>query len=517
MRSPRPLPWLWGPTAIVAGALVGACGSDEPVIVVHLQARPAVTNVTELDVVLANASSTQSESFAVSGRSFPMSFSVQTPGRTGELSIDVVAKDGGGLARGVGQLVVPITDSRVDADLLLEPNDFVVNTTYVGSQDLAFRLDGGGRQLAGGAGGGFTVGWSDTCRMVGRCDVFGRRFDATGTAVTTAIAAGSGQFNVNQTDGETGYEPSMVTDRNGNTLAAWTTFGDLFAVVIDAAGNHVTAVETQVTTATSPGTPAVAVFPDGRYVVAWTDTAMTPGQTVVKARYLSAGGQPINNPITNTPDAFVVSTTTRTDDETPAVIALGDGSALAFAWRVGSDIRGRLYGATGAALTATDLLAATHPGDDLGPPQLGRLGNDLVMLYRHQSVGGPADHGELILRRYTAAGAGVGAAVIVTNDSESGPAALAIDGTDVGVAWSACNEGSDGAGCGIRFRRYDGDLAPVGEAQAVNSTTPGDQEDPSIGWLPDRSVAVTWSDGSATDPDRDQSAVRARIIYPAAP
>ncbi len=176
MRSPRPLPWLWGPTAVVAGALVGACGSDEPVIVVHLQARPAVTNVTELDVVLANASSTQSESFAVSGRSFPMSFSVQTPGRTGDLTIDVVAKDGGGLARGVGQLVVPIADSRVDADLLLEPNDFVVNTTYVGSQDLAFRLDGGGRQLAVGADGVFTIGWSDTCQMVGRCDVFGRRF-----------------------------------------------------------------------------------------------------------------------------------------------------------------------------------------------------------------------------------------------------------------------------------------------------------------------------------------------------
>jgi hypothetical protein len=79
--------------------------------------------------------------------------------------------------------VVPITDSRVDADLLLEPNDFVVNTTYVGSQDLAFRLDGGGRQLAVGADGVFTIGWSDTCQMVGRCDVFGRRFDATGSAV----------------------------------------------------------------------------------------------------------------------------------------------------------------------------------------------------------------------------------------------------------------------------------------------------------------------------------------------
>ncbi len=517
MRTARSLPWLWSPAAVVAGALVCACGTDEPVIVVHLQARPAVTNVTELAVVLANASSTQSESFAVSGRAFPMSFSVQTPGRTGDLSIDVVARDGAGMARGVGQLVVPIATTRVDADLLLEPNDFVVNTTYVGSQDLAFRLDGGGRQLAVGADGVFTIGWSDTCQMVGRCDVFGRRFDATGTAVDTAIAAGSGQFNINQTDGETGYEPSMVTDRNGNTLAAWTTFGDLFAVVIGAAGNHVTPIETTVTTMTSPGTPAVAVFPDGRFVVAWTDAGTMAGQTVVKARYLSTTGQPINNPVTGTPDAFTVSTTVRTDDETPAVVALGNGSALAIVWRSGSQIRGRLYGTTGAALSPTDLIAADHPGGSLGPPQLALLGADAVMLYRHQTASGPAVHGELILRRYTAAGAGVGAAVIVTNDSESGPAALAIDGTDVGVAWSACNEGSDGAGCGIRFRRYDGDLAPVGDAQPVNSTLPGDQEDPSVGWLPDRSVAVTWSDGSATDPDRDMTAVRARIIYPAAP
>ncbi|MEZ4398884.1 MAG: hypothetical protein R3B06_02635 [Kofleriaceae bacterium] len=104
--------------------------------------------------------------------------------------------------------------------------------------------------------------------------------------------------------------------------------------------------------------------------------------------------------------------------------------------------------------------------------------------------------------------------VVVTDDVEQGPAALTIRGADVGVAWSACAGDSDGAGCGIRFRRYDANLTAVGAAIPVNTTTVGDQEDPSVGWLPDGAVAVTWTDPSGADPDRDPSAVRARIIYP---
>ncbi|MBK9035157.1 MAG: hypothetical protein IPL61_28485 [Myxococcales bacterium] len=502
-----------GPTAVVAAALLCACGGDEQIVVVHLQARPAVTGVTQLSVVLANASSTQTESFAVSGRSFPLSFSVQTPGRTGDLTIDVVAEDGAGLARGVGGAVIPIGDARVDADVMLEANDFVVNTTYVGSQDLAFRIDGGGRQLSVAPDGVFTIGWSDTCQIVGRCDVFGRRFAPTGVPVDSVIAAGDGQFNINQTDGETGYEPSLASDRTGNTVAAWTTFGELYAVVLSADGDHVTGTETAITTMTSPGTPAVAALPDGRFVVAWTDDGMTAGQTVVKARVLGANGLPVNNPVTNTTDAFVVSTTIRTTDETPAVVALGTGSALAFAWRDGASLRGRFYGVGGTPTGGTDLLLAMHTGDVVNAPQLATLAGDAVLLYRHAT----ASSSQLILRRYTAAGAGVGTPVIVTDDVETGPPALAIAGADVGVGWSACTTASDGDGCGVWFRHYDANLAPLTDALPVNTTTVGDQEEPSIGWLPDRSVAVTWSDGSATAPDRDASAVRARIIYPVAP
>ena len=68
----------------------------------------------------------------------------------------------------------------------------------------------------------------------------------------------------------------------------------------------------------------------------------------------------------------------------------------------------------------------------------------------------------------------------------------------------------------IRFRAYDGNLTPRTEPIAVNSTTSGEQEDPSLGWLPDRSVVVAYSDTSATAPDRNDGAVRARVIYPLA-
>jgi hypothetical protein len=204
-----------------------------------------------------------------------------------------------------------------------------------------------------------------------------------------------------------------------------------------------------------------------------------------------------------------------TDDEAPAVLALGDGSALAFAWRRSAAIRRPVLRRRRHPARARSAGRRTHR--DPGATAARAAGPRRGLAVPRVTDGGDADDGQLILRRYTPAGAGIGAAVVVADDVESGPAALAISGDDVGLAWAACAGDSDGDGCGIRFRAYDGNLTPRGDALPVNSTIAGDQEDPSIGWLPDRSVAVTFSDTSASAPDRDQSAVRARIIYPAAP
>lgn len=513
--SSSPSPWPRALALVGAGLTCAACGGDDPITVVEVRARPAVTDATQLVVGLANGSSTQTESFAVGGRDFPLTFSVETPGRSGELRLEIEARDSGGQAIAHGGAAIDLTDGRTDLQVMLEPDDFVVNTTYAGSQDLAFRFDAGGRQLSVADDGRFTIGWSDTCVTVGRCDVFGRRFDASGHPIDTAIAAGDGQFNLNQTDGDVGYEPSLAVDRAGNTAALWSTGTDLFAVVIDDAGAHVTATETVVVTGTGPGTPGVTALPDGRYVAVWTEDGVAPGPYKVMGRYLAANGTPTNNPVTNNNLAFPISLTALTTDRGPAVVALGDASAIAVAWQRADTIVGRFFGSTGAPL-GPEVTLATHTGEELGPPQLARLGTDVVMIYRRATIGGDADDGQLILRRYTPAGAGVGAAVIVADDVEAGPAALAVRGDDVGVAWAACNAGGDGAGCGIRFRAYDSNLTPRTEPIAVNSTTSGEQEDPSLGWLPDRSVVVAYSDTSATAPDRNDGAVRARVIYPLA-
>ena len=102
----------------------------------------------------------------------------------------------------------------------------------------------------------------------------------------------------------------------------------------------------------------------------------------------------------------------------------------------------------------------------------------------------------------------------MTEHVEPSPAALtSADGT-LAVAWSTCGVDADADGCAIRWRRFDPTLAPLGPSRLANSITAGNQQAPSIAILPGGARLLAWSDASATPPDRDGVAVRARIVYP---
>jgi hypothetical protein len=496
--------------AVLAAA--AACGGG-PYTVVTIDARPAVTDVRELAVALANGSSTQTETFSVDGRAFPLTFSVSTGDRSGELAIAVDATDGDGALVAHGDATAAITDSDGAAAVMLEPTDFLVNTSFVGDQALAFRGDAGGRQIALSPEGIATIGWSDSCQIVGRCDVFGRRFDARGRPVSTALAAGPGEFIINRSD-VTGFEPSLATSTAGHTLAVWSTGGELLAVAIDADGAALTALETEVATGTAPSTPAVVALPDGRFVVTWTERAPTAGQFQVRARFLAADGRPTTNPITASDLAYTVSTTTLTEANPPAIAWLGDGLAVAIGWRTGSSIRGRVYTSVGAPRGGSDGVLASRSGDTLGEPQLAGIEGDLALLYpRTTGAGGDAPDGQLVLRRLTPAGVVVGLDAVVTDVTEPGPAALAVRGSTLAAAWTTCGADADADACAIRVRRFDRALAPLAPSRLVNSLTAGSQQEPSLVILPDGSLLAAWSDGSGTPPDRDGFAIRARILY----
>lgn len=502
------------PTRYAALALIAAaaCGGDG-VTVVTVRARPAVHGVEDLEVTLANANATQTETFSVEGRTFPLTFSIDTGGRDGELRIRGDGLDRDARAVGSGEVTVDI-DGRTDVDLMLEPNDFTVNTSFVGDQALAFRLEAGGRQIAVGTDGVFTIGWSDSCEVVGRCDVFGRRFDATATAVTATLAAGTNQFNFNRTNGLVGYEPSIATNDDGATLAAWSDGGALLAVVVDAAGAATALSETTITSTNTPSTPAVAAITGGRFIVAWTENTMMAGQYVVKAIWLDDTGQPIINPVANNATAYTVSTTIITTKSPPAMVATGDQAEHAIVWKNGSTLRGRFFNSGGTPRNA-DVLVGQFGADLIGEPQLAALAPDFALLFSRKTIGGDADDGQLVLRRVTNTGSRTGVDAILTRQIDTRPMGLATrsDGA-IAAVWEACMMDNDGSACGVRFQVFRPTLAAVGEAVFANTTTQNTQIEPSVAALTGGAFVAAWSDGSQAAPDTDGFGIRARVIYP---
>lgn len=73
--------------------------------------------------------------------------------------------------------------------------------------------------------------------------------------------------------------------------------------------------------------------------------------------------------------------------------------------------------------------------------------------------------------------------------------------------------GLDGDGA-IKLQAFDANGDRVGSEITVNTTTTGDQIDPSVAALPDGRVAVSWTDYSQTGGDTSSSAIRMQIIDP---
>src|SRR5688572_8264275 len=83
--------------------VLAACGGGEgPFTVVTIDARPAVHDVGEVVVTLSNDGTSLEDRFSVTTESFPATFSISAPGRTGTLGISVDANDRDGLLVGRG-------------------------------------------------------------------------------------------------------------------------------------------------------------------------------------------------------------------------------------------------------------------------------------------------------------------------------------------------------------------------------------------------------------------------------
>jgi hypothetical protein len=241
----------------------------------------------------------------------------------------------------------------------LQAHEFLVNTFtsgYQGSPDVA--MDSAGD---------FVIAWNsyDEASPTSLFDIYARRYDKTGTALT-------GEFPVNTITVFEQQSPRVAMDATGDFVVAWEAYNqasgtsllDIYARSYGSDGTPEQLSEMQVNTFTSGNQTALTVAMDatGDFVVVWQSNAQASvsSQFDVYARQYQAGGTAVQS------SEFLVNTYTTNQQFNPAV-AMDAAGDFAVVWEstdqpaAGTleDIYTRLYRADGAAVESKEFLLNT--------------------------------------------------------------------------------------------------------------------------------------------------------------
>ena len=480
---------------------VAACSEPvtvQPYTVVTVAARPAVHDATRLRVTLSNSGAERTQELELA-QAFPVTFSVSAPERDGDLGIEVEALDDNDLVIGRGSTMAMVDDAA--ASVLLDSMDFVVNTDVAGDQYPSDDFEAHGFQVAADSNGLWTVGFRDTCSTP--CNMMARRFDVTGKAATTRIAAGTNAFPVT-TDLTDGFFSTPAIGVAGQaTLAVWgfstpspSTNDGVGCRSLDPQGN---ATPTQLEIGAEPSAEVVSIVPlsNQNFAVAW--DSMSP--RVIRAAILRADC---------TVAAAPVTVSTLANPRRAAVAAHPTANKILYAWVVSGAVHVRIAGLTNAfdILDTEFLPAGADPAEHV---RVAPLGSGFAIVVRFS--------GHIDLYRTTATGALIGTASVITPDagidflSTEAFGVVTSSSDKLFVTWHACDIHGDTQGCGVFGRAINSDGTPASDVLLIPTTTVGDQVNPSVAALPNDAFAVVWRDNSGQAPDASGSAVRARIIY----
>jgi hypothetical protein len=332
---------------------------------------------------------------------------------------------------------------RYNADGVLVGPEFLVNSNVLGSQ-----ID---PQVAGLAGGGFVVTWTD---QDSHADGSSWGVKAQQYAADASLVGS--EFIVNTTTSSTQYEPAIAALNDGGYVIAYRDGGNadgssdgVFAQRYDASGATVDS-EFQVNTENSSNQfdPSVASLADGGFVVTWTST--------------SSG-------------------------------SAGDGN--------GWGTFGQRYDAAGNAVGGEFQVNTNIQSSQYEAVVTGLTGGDFVVTWRDDS-GLDGSGSGIFAQVYDAGGAPVGGEFRVnetTSNSQTEPAIAALDNGGFTVAWRDSNSADD-----IFAQQYDAAGNRIDGEFRVNTETASTQASPSIAGLPGGNFVVAWqsfTSGSAGDGD----------------
>lgn len=507
-------------------AFAAACGEESgEYLIVTVDVRPAVHDATSIKVRLSNAGSERTEDLELGNTSFPATFSVSAPGRTGELVIDVDAldKDGFLVGRGTGTTTIEATTASV----LVDSADFVVNTEYANDQLLSNYFAANGFQLAATSDGTWTVTHSDSCDNP--CNVFGRRFDKDGRPVSSQAAAGTNAFAVSTK--LTSFFSTPTVAANANTTAfIWN--NDLFpppqvtpmgqpGYSIDCRAFDMTGAATtnQITVTTDflANLTSVAPMSNGNFAIVWDGRPTEAGPSVIRSAVV--------NPTCTLVAGSLQTLSTVTGTFSPrGSHAANSGGNVLNVWVLDGNVRARIANLQGVPQTNDSQLVAKTATEGVEHVRVAPLpGGNFAVFVRWALLTGSMGPGRIDMYRTNNVGVPQGSPVTITtrsgtdfNSSESFGVAAHGDGS-IFVVWHACLTNGDDSGCGVYGHLVSAAGTPIGDDILLATTTKDDQIRPSAVALPGAPVsfATAWTDNSQVAPDTAGAAVRARIIYPA--
>lgn len=499
-------------------ATLGACARSDHYVIVTVDARPAVHDARSLTIALSNNGTTRMDTLALHDQAFPVTFSISTPGRAGDLAITIDATDENGLVIGHGAASATTTEAK--ASVQLDSTDFVVNTDYANDQFPTSDINStaSGFQLAAQPDGTWIAAFGDSCAS-GSCNLFGRRFDATGKPAQSEVAAGTNVFDLTTLPTDFFATPAVAASAS-TTVAVWnftsvggTTTTGIACRSLDTAGR---ATADQLLVAPDDAlVVAVAALSTGNFVASWNALVTDPMTQTESAFVRMSIVKPDCTALMPMP-VTVSANAAGTFADTSSVASSGDQTL--FVWTLDGGLHIRMASAAGALTTVdTPLTTKTATDEIVAARVAAATAGGFVIAVRWQQIATSTGPGRIELLQINAAGKLVGAPVLVTDQSGSDASAESVaiasrpDGT-IMIVWDTCGDLGDGSKCGVFGRILHDTGAPVTDAFVVPTTTDGDQLRPSVVGLPDGFVAM-WADGSSKPPDVSGQSVRARIIY----
>ena len=300
--------------------------------------------------------------------------------------------------------------------------------------------------VTGLADGGFVVTWHSNRQDGSSYGNFGQRYDANGATV-------GAEFQVNSFTGNNQSQPQVASVADGGFVVAWhsytqdTSGNGIYGRRFDADGSAFGPdIQINSYVASEQTWPTVAGLADGGYVVTWQSYAQDSSlYGIFGQRYNASGGR--------AGEEFRINNTTAGEQQKPAVTALPDGGFVV-TWHSnlqdgsGWGIYGQRYDANG--LTAgPEFQVNSETASHQLEPAVTALSDGGFLVTWHSNLQDGSNYG-VYGQRYDHSGAAVGAEFQVhstTANEQSWPSVAALPAGDFVVTWQSLAQ--DGSSYGV--------------------------------------------------------------------